>query len=150
VLADIAGGHWPELARKAAVALTANAQDSNPIASLLLDIYLVFLINHAQRLFSRTLVEGLTGRSADRPWAEARRGKEINELWLAQQLRSYGIRPRTIWIGDSHAKGYYLAELQETMQRYVPKAEAQAYLDELKPKKKEPPAPASPEPPNPA
>jgi hypothetical protein len=135
VLADLAGGDWPDRARQAAVALTAAAHDSNPIASLLLDIYLVFLVYKTERLFSRTLVEGLSARSADRPWSEARNGKQINELWLAQQLRPYGIRPRTIWIGQDHAKGYLLADFHETLQRYVPKSDAEAFLAELAPPK---------------
>ena len=82
-------------------------------------------------MFSRQLVERLILRSAGRPWVEARKGKEINELWLSQQLRPYGIRPRTIWIGEDHAKGYYFEDFREASQRYVPKAEAQAFLDEL-------------------
>ncbi len=132
VLADLAGGDWPELARKAAVALTATAQDSNPIASLLLDIFLVFILDHGDRMFSKTLVEDLQARSAGRPWAEARNGKEITELWLAQQLRPYGIRPRNITIGGTQAKGYLFEDFKEASQRYVPKAEAQAFLDELR------------------
>src|SRR5207249_230683 len=38
-LADLAGGDWPELARQAAVSLSASTQ-SNPVATLLLDIFL--------------------------------------------------------------------------------------------------------------
>jgi hypothetical protein len=83
-------------------------------------------------MFSRTLVEELSVRSADRPWAEARKGKDITELWLAQQLRPYGVRPRTIWIGHDHAKGYLRDDFTETFQRYIPKAEAEAFLAELK------------------
>jgi hypothetical protein len=146
VLADLAGGGWPEFARKAAVALTATAQDSNPIASLLLDIFLVFILDHGDRMFSKTLVEYLDARSAGRPWAEARKGKEITELWLAQQLRPYGIRPRTIWIGDAQAKGYYFEDFKEASQRYIPKAEAKAFLDELKAPKPKSDTPSDPPP----
>jgi hypothetical protein len=130
-LADLAGGHWPETARQAAVALTAAAQDSNPIASLLLDICLIFTTGKAERMFSRELVESLMLRSSGRAWAEARNGKEISEIWLSRQLRPYSIRPRTLWIGDDQAKGYFLADFRETFHRYVPRHEAQAFLDEL-------------------
>ena len=132
VLADLAGGDWPQRARQAAVALTASAHDSNPIASLLLDIFIAFPLSRTDRMFSRTLVECLAARSADRAWAEARKGKGINELWLAQQLRPYGIRPRTVWIGGEHAKGYFLEDFRETFHRYIPKADAEAFLAELK------------------
>src|SRR5205807_810401 len=104
----------------------------NTIASLLLDVYVAFAINETDRMFSRQLVERLVSISAGRPWVEARKGKEINELWLAQQFRPYGIKPRTIWIGEDHAKGYYFEDFREASQRYVPKAEAQAFLDEFK------------------
>ena len=115
-----------------AVALSANAQESNPIASLLLDICLVFIVAQTDRMFSRTLVEELNARSSGRPWAEMRHGKEIDEAWLAKQLRPYAVRPRTLWIGGAQAKGYYQEDFTETFQRYIPKAEAQAYLAELR------------------
>jgi hypothetical protein len=38
VLADLAGGAWPNLAREAALGLTARAQEHSPIGSLLMDI----------------------------------------------------------------------------------------------------------------
>jgi len=131
VLADFVGGQWPQLARQAAVALTGSAQESNPIASLLLDICLIFGLSETDRVFSRTLVEDLNLRAPDRPWAEMRKGKEITGIWLSQQLRPYGIRPRNLWIGDDQGKGYYLEDFRETFQRYIPKAEAVAYLAEL-------------------
>ena len=37
-LAELAGGEWPEKARKAALGLTATAQEESPIGALLLDI----------------------------------------------------------------------------------------------------------------
>src|SRR5438445_4871678 len=80
--------------------------------------------------------------------------KYVSELmkWSTKQLRPYGIRPRTIWIGEDQAKGYYREDFSEAFQRYVPKAEAQAYLAELtKPEEPEKgaPAPATTEPPTP-
>jgi len=61
-----------------------------------------------------------------------RQGKEVTELWLARQLRPYGVRPKTMWIGKSVARGYFKADFQEIFHRYTPKAQAQALLDELK------------------
>lgn len=92
-------------AGKAAVALTATAQDSNPTASLLLDLQLVFLEAKADRLFSRTVVAELNRCGAQRPWADLK--KDLTELTLSQLLRPYGLRPRTLWIGKEQAKGYY-------------------------------------------
>jgi len=61
-----------------------------------------------------------------------RQGKEITELWLERQLRPYGVRPKTMWIGKDVAKGYFKDDFQEIFHRYTPKAQAQALLDELK------------------
>jgi putative DNA primase/helicase len=129
VLADLAGGEWPKLAREAAVSLTQTGQENNPIGSLLLDILLIFANTGQERIFSRTLVEALNGFE-DRPWAEIRNGKEISELWLAQQLRPYGIRPRTIWIGERAAKGYLEEDFAEVFPRYIPISEVRALVRE--------------------
>jgi hypothetical protein len=131
VVADLAGGHWPKLARDAALGLTARAQDNSPIGSLLLDIYLAFIYAKAERMFSRDLVRELSGYT-DRPWVELRRGKALTETWLAQQLRPYGIKPKTIRIGDDMAKGYVQEEMLETFQRYIPKTELEAFMAEMR------------------
>ncbi len=128
-LADLAGGRWPQLAREAALALAAGAQEQNPIGSLLLDIFLLFLEVKADRLFSRTLVARLNGLSA-RPWAEMRNGKEITDLWLSLQLRPYGVRPRTMRQGDLQAKGYFQEDFMEVFRRYIPKTELEPLLAE--------------------
>src|SRR5206468_10435066 len=104
----------------------------NPIGSLLLDIFVVFTLEQADRLFSRALAEGL-GRFGDHSWAEMLNGKAITGTWLAQQLRPYGIRPKTLWIGDTSAKGYTFEDLQEVFQRYIPRCEVEALSAELRP-----------------
>ena len=109
-----------------------SAKREDPVSSLLLDILLSFSIDHSKRLFSRDLAARLGACAHNSSWAEARKGKPITELWLSQKLRPYGIRPKTIWIGEDHAKGYLLDDFTETFRRYIPKAEAQAYMDELR------------------
>jgi hypothetical protein len=126
-LADLAGGRWPELAREAATGLTARAQEYSPIGSLLLDILLAFVLRKEGRIFSRDLVTEMLA-CGDRPWIELRKGKPVTESWLAQQLRPYGIKPRTIRIGDKTSKGYVEEEFTDTFRRYIPKSE----VDELK------------------
>lgn len=140
-IADLAGGDWAEKARQAAVALTVGAQEESPIGTLLLDIWVLLLQQESDennqwmkssggvRMFSRDIVAGLN-RSEDRPWVVMRRGKEVTERWLSQQLNPYGVRPRTIWIGEVSAKGYMAEDFTETFRRYIPKAMAQAFLDE--------------------
>src|SRR5206468_4230622 len=90
VLADLAGGGWPVRAREAAVSLSGSAQESNPIASLLLDLFMAFGNRKAQRLFTSTLLADLCALGS-RPWMELKPGKELTEIWLSQRLRPYGI-----------------------------------------------------------
>ena len=132
VIADLAGGPWPQLAREAAIGVGAASGDSNPIAVLLFDVFVQFSFANTNRLFSSELVARLNAY-AGRPWKDLLRGKPIDDRWLARQLSPYGIRPRNLRIGEAQAKGYCQEDMVDTVRRYVPKAEARALLDELKP-----------------
>jgi hypothetical protein len=50
-------------------------------------------------------------------------------LWLSQQLRPYGIRPKTIRVGELTSKGYLKAEFIEVFHRYIPASEIQVLLE---------------------
>jgi putative DNA primase/helicase len=149
-LADLAGGDWPSLARQAAIALAASAQESNPIGSLLIDIFFLFSIQDSDRIHTRNLVEELCAMG-DRPWRELAQGKAITELWLARQLRPYGIRPRMMRTADKQARGYLKDDCMEAFRRYIPKSEKDALLASLAggaappSRSGQPPAVASPE-----
>jgi hypothetical protein len=143
VLADLAGGDWPSLARQAAISLTASAQESSPIASLLLDIFIVFTEEKSDRLFTRALLARLS-RFADRPWAALHKGKEITDQWLAHQLRPYEIRPKTMRIGEVRAKGYLKEDFMDVFHRYISKSDIQALLDDTEPSGPPPPSASPP------
>ncbi len=53
-------------------------------------------------------------------------------LWLAQQLRPYGVRPKTLWIGGEAAKGYSEEDFTEVFRRYVPRAALRAWIEEAR------------------
>lgn len=137
-LADIAGGDWPAKARRAAEGLTASTHGRSPIGALLFDIYTGVAREKSERIFSRDLVDWLNGYT-DRPWVDLPglrlvdhgKRKQMTELWLAQQLRPYGVRPRTIRIGDNIAKGYVLEEMLEVFQRYMPRSELDNFKAEF-------------------
>jgi hypothetical protein len=131
VLADLAGGDWPERARQAAVGLTTGAQENCPIGALLLDLFVVFNAREAEKLFTREVLKGLSWLE-NRPWHSMRRGKEITEAWLAQHLRPYGIKPQTIRVGDNVGRGYMAEDFTESLKRYVPKVEREELFAELK------------------
>jgi putative DNA primase/helicase len=139
VIADLAGGPWPQLARETAIGIAAASSDSNPIAVLLFDVFIQFNFAKTDRLFSADLVARLNAYPG-RPWKDLLRGKPIDDRWLARQLSPYGIRPRNLRIEGTQAKGYCQGDMIETVQRYVPKAEARALIDELKPATEEAPA----------
>jgi hypothetical protein len=103
-LADLAGGEWPDRARRAAMALTGQAQEQSPTTALLLDVRFWFCRNRGDRVFSRALVEWLISYGA-RPWNETLGGREITDLWLAQQLRPYGVVPRRMYIQGKQGRG---------------------------------------------
>ena len=85
VLADVAGGAWPALAREAALGLSAGAEANSPIGMLLFDLWFLFATVGGGRRFSRVFVQGLNNLP-DRPWAEKRQGKGITDAWLAEQV----------------------------------------------------------------
>jgi len=130
VLADLAGGSWPAAAREAAIGATTRAEEHSPIGSLLLDIFMAFSLAKADRLFTRDLVAAL-GVGEERPWWQLTRGRPVTEMWLSAQLRPYGIRPRTVRIGEQTAKGYVEEDFKETYRRYIPKAEKEAFRAQL-------------------
>ena len=128
-VADLAGGEWPKVLREAALKLSAGVAESNVIGSLLVDILVAFRLLNVDRLFSRDMV-GCLNECKERPWAEARRGKDVDELWLAQQLRPYGVRPRSIWINGKGAKGYMESDFAEVWPRYVSWSDVEAVIGE--------------------
>jgi hypothetical protein len=59
-IAEVAGGHWPERARTAAVALASgNDDDTSDGATLLADIKAIFVERGVDRLSSKDLVDAL-------------------------------------------------------------------------------------------
>jgi len=137
VLADLAGGDWPRKARAAAEALATGSQVRSPIGSFLIDIYSAMAVADTDRISSHDLVNWLNGFT-HRPWHDlpglrivnCGQRKEVTELWLAQQLRPYGIRPKTIRIGDKTQKGYTEADLLDPFRRYVPRSEWESFKAE--------------------
>jgi hypothetical protein len=100
------------------------------MGSLFLDILMLFTAQNTDRLFTRSLVNGLND-FLTRPWAEQRNGKPISDLWLAQQLRPYGIRPRSLRISDVVARGYLKDDFMDSFRRYISRSELDALTTEI-------------------
>jgi hypothetical protein len=71
------------------------------------------------RIRSKDLVQALCS-IPDSPRLTANPGnKPISEMWLANSLRRFGIKPHTLRMGERVAKGYALADFTETFARYL-------------------------------
>ncbi|MER5183576.1 DUF3631 domain-containing protein [Streptomyces sp. NPDC002896] len=127
-VADAAGGHWPERARAACVALIKSAQEDD-VASfgvrLLTDLRdRVFC--GADRMPTAAILEVLLGLD-DAPWADLTDdGKALTARGLSKLLSQYvrpdntPIRPRGIRVGSGTPKGYYAEDLSDAWARYCP------------------------------
>ena len=130
-LADLAGGEWPKLARDAAEHLSAKGRENNALSSLLFDVLVAFVQLGGEKAHSHDLVTQLNFRTG-RAWQELLKGRPATEVWLSQQLRPYGVRPRSIWINGVSRKGYMKEDFGDIFKRYIPKAEAQELFEELR------------------
>ena len=61
---------------------------------------------------------GTLNAIGDRPWEVLRSGKRMTELCLANLLRPYGVRPKSVWIGEQSAKGYAKEDFVDVVGRY--------------------------------
>ncbi len=48
-------------------------------------------------------------------------------------MRPYGIRPKTIRIGETQAKGYVMEDCMDAFRRYIPRSELDALIADSKP-----------------
>ena len=117
-LADIAGGHWPNRARAAAVALVAVAREVEPSLNLrlLADLRTVFGKHH-DALHTKTILAEL--HNLEGPWGDIK-GKPLSDNQLARRLRNYEVRPTAIRINEIVLKGYRRADLHDAWRRYLP------------------------------
>jgi len=117
-VADAAGGHWPEIARAAAVALVASARDANLSMGILLLEHCRTVFGDAYRLPSEQLLLRLHDLP-ESPWRNVK-GKPLDDRGLAYRLRKYEIKPKVIRFGLTTARGYLRADFEDVWPRYLP------------------------------
>jgi hypothetical protein len=140
-IADLAGGPWPQDARRAAVGLAiAGSEASEGLGGLLLDaIREIFaalpdrpvkseLFEQGKRLVTKQLLAALVEREAE-PWGDWW-GKEVDavrkdggtprtaSMRLARLLKPFGVQPRDIRTDDGDRKGYYEVDFADAFDRY--------------------------------
>lgn len=127
-IADLAGGHWPDRARRSALVMvnaesTADAESSMG-ARLLADIRDVFDgLPNVGFLPSAEIVNRLL-KVGDGPWVSMERGTELTQRTLATRLAPYGVRSRHN--NAKTARGYHLADFADAFARYLPSTSVQA------------------------
>lgn len=117
-IAELAGGEWPELARRAIKALEMT-DDKDTIRQMLLsDIKAVFENKDIDRISSKILVEELV-EIEDHPWGDWRRGKPITQNSLSYLLKPFSISSIKIRFEDKTARGYMLNQFKDAFERYL-------------------------------
>jgi putative DNA primase/helicase len=125
-IADIAGGDWPALARKAAVIISGG--DAEPVSSsteLLKDIRDVFTLKKMDRLHTQDLLDALL-QDEESAWASFNKGKSMTARQLATQLSEYEIKSCSVRIGERSAKGYHLRQFDDAFRRYLDAPEVES------------------------
>ncbi len=124
IIADLAGGPWPRLARQACrrmVDAEAQTEEDNPGgARILADIRRVF--HAAAEPDSITTDQLLFTLNSDpeAPWAETGRGG-LNPRNLGQLLSEFGIRSGNVRLPDgTQRKGYTRHKFTDAWRRYCP------------------------------
>ena len=116
-VAELAGGHWPERARVAAVAHVAHdgvKATPSPGIELLADIRTVFRRLRVEAIFTVDLLAELA--SMDRRW------QRLDGRKLARMLHGYGVTQtnKDQRIGATVKKGYRQEYFEDAWSRYLP------------------------------
>jgi hypothetical protein len=115
-IADLAGGEWPELARKALVTMCGGEADAEDLSlRLLLDTRSVF---KADKLRTETLLGSLMALS-ESPWRESNRNNPLSARQLADLLRPFEIRSHKIRLGEETFQGYLKVDFEDAWARYL-------------------------------
>jgi Protein of unknown function (DUF3631) len=124
-LAEVAGGEWPERARRAALALEDSELAAEDLCvELLADVRQIFDAQKVpakrETLFSSELLSALLSMM-DRPWPEAgRNGRALTERGMADLLKPFSIRThKTVRRDQRTGKGFRRAEFEDAFSKYL-------------------------------
>ncbi|MCC6208564.1 MAG: DUF3631 domain-containing protein [Gammaproteobacteria bacterium] len=118
LIADKAGGLWPEWARVAAVTLVTDAKRETPSLGIKLLTDLKEVYGDRLSMATSDIIEALVVMD-ESPWGDLR-GRPIDARKLSRMLGQYGISRRTLRIGQSVTKGYHRDDLSDAWARYLP------------------------------
>jgi Protein of unknown function (DUF3631) len=119
-VADLAGGEWPFMARRACEQLTKEADQDDQDTSLTL-----LLLGHVREVFrdepalhSATIVERLHAIEAA-PWADFF-GKPFTARDLSLRLKHYSLKADQLKLDGRNRNGFTREQLNEVWDRYLP------------------------------
>ncbi|MFF5262010.1 DUF3631 domain-containing protein [Actinomadura viridis] len=118
-VADHAGGHWPDRARAAVLALTAEADDHQETSTrlrLLTDCRTAFGTDTA--LPTAVLLDRLKA-DPEAPWVDYG-PSGLTAMKLGAMLREYDIRSANVRFPGGQAKGFKRADFADAWARYCP------------------------------
>ncbi|WP_090608739.1 DUF3631 domain-containing protein [Mycobacterium lentiflavum] len=119
-VAELAGGHWPQTARVAAVTLVTDSKATPPSigVQLLRDLRTVFDKRGVDRLPTESVITDLK-EMEESPWAVIRRGEPLDARGLANRLKKYGISPDLQRMDGQVLRGYTRGQLSDAWARYL-------------------------------
>jgi putative DNA primase/helicase len=118
-IAQTLGGHWPNTARLAAIALTVIDDEGSMGALILRDIKRLFDETEQDQLATASILSALNLMD-DRPWQEWRPGKPMTAPQLSKLVRPFGVHPSTVRLSSANtAKGYKRIAFNDAFARYV-------------------------------
>jgi hypothetical protein len=122
-IAELAQGDWPARAREAARVLSAGgdgADEESQAEQLLSDIRDVFTSAQVNVIRSSDLLAGLNALD-ERPWGTRRRGEGLDVRGLAQLLRPFRIKTKTIRVSGyaDTQRGYHVDQFADAFDRYL-------------------------------
>ncbi len=123
IVADLAGGPWPDRARNACtrmVAAEAEAEQDNPSnARILADLRRIFHAKGEQEQLSTDEILYALNSDPEAPWAEHGRGG-LTPRGLGAMLREFGISSGNVRVGEIQRKGYTRGKFTDAWKRYCP------------------------------
>jgi hypothetical protein len=120
-IADLAGGHWPQRAREACLALVKSArEDTETVGTrLLADLRGIFGDTPAM---PTEAILGKLRATAEAPWGDWY-GRPLSDRDLAKLLRPYGIKSLKVWVDGRSVRGYRREDFWDAWCSYLPPEE---------------------------
>jgi len=118
-IADLAGGEWPSRSRAAAIELSATPENDEAGRGTQLLTGVRVALEDREVITTAELLAAINGDD-DLPFGAWRDGKGLDARTLARLVKPYGLKPRTVRIGQETAKGYHAADFADVFARYLP------------------------------